>query len=176
MKASFRSRLATLERASSSNDPLVDARLADQRARHENLEAAWQFMYPTMSTEHAELFVETYRSSLDNGRGWLNAQSAGYFVSMCLKTLAGLYCRIDMPSSSIRPEVSFAMPPAVAEVYLSPEKYSGFALPLHDCEDCGFKVPNVSHPGEPHGLFTRCPLCGGRTGWYAYVLNRGGRA
>lgn len=49
-----------------------------------------------------------------------------------------------------------AMPPEVAQVYLEHES----TMPLHDCRECGYKVP--------HELFKACPLCGGHVGWYAY--------
>jgi hypothetical protein len=62
------------------------------------------------------------------------------------------------------------MPPEVAEVYLNHD-----ALPLHECEDCGFRVPVTT--GEYKGRpairhFEVCPLRSGRTGYEAYFEKR----
>ena len=71
------------------------------------------------------------------------------------------------PDTDIAGEVILAMPPAVAEVYLTDPA----AMPLHDCADCGFRIPVT--PGEYKGKparrhFEACPLCGGRIGYEAY--------
>ena len=42
------------------------------------------------------------------------------------------------PGTQIKREVALAMPPPVAGVYLAHPD----ALPLHDCEDCGYGVPH----------------------------------
>jgi hypothetical protein len=49
------------------------------------------------------------------------------------------------------------------------------ALPLHECEACGFGIPVTSgdYRGKPaHRHFNACPLCGGKVGWYAYYNRR----
>jgi hypothetical protein len=62
-----------------------------------------------------------------------------------------------------------ALPPQVAQVYIEDPK----ALPIQDCEDCGYLVPATApawsaaghRPGRSY--FERCPLCGGKTGVHA---------
>ena len=49
------------------------------------------------------------------------------------------------------------------------------ALPLHECEACGFGIPVTSgdYRGKPaHRHFDVCPLCGGKVGWYACYNRR----
>ena len=67
-----------------------------------------------------------------------------------------------------------AMPTEVADVYSRfPE-----ARPLHECEECGYAVPfeqarPLSVPPAPERVFfERCPLCGGRVGWWAHGMKR----
>jgi hypothetical protein len=79
----------------------------------------------------------------------------GRLVRRCLDAMTSSH-RDRPPYEQIPDEVAFAMPPEVAEVYMA----NPDALPLHDCEDCGYKLP--------HGYFESCPLCGGRIGWYGY--------
>ncbi len=52
------------------------------------------------------------------------------------------------------------MHPAVAQVYIDRPDASAY----HDCEDCGLNVP--------HGVFDRCPNCGGHVGYAAYFHKR----
>jgi len=62
------------------------------------------------------------------------------------------------------------LPDGLIEIYLQDDD----AEPLHDCEDCGLPVP--VHVGRHVGnepvveriYFPTCPLCGGRTGRYAF--------
>jgi hypothetical protein len=72
-----------------------------------------------------------------------------------LRECKSVYAVGECSACGIAPEVVLAMPPALAEVYLAED-----VLPLHDCEDCGFRLP--------HGRFDACLLCGGRIGWDAY--------
>ena len=76
-----------------------------------------------------------------------------------------------------------ALPPAVAEAYLRDVR----ALGLHDCEGCGYTVPvhcgtqgaqdgQVVTLDPTRGLFPCCPLCDGRTGYYAYFQKHGPEA
>jgi hypothetical protein len=60
-----------------------------------------------------------------------------------------------------------ALPGELVDVYL----FDSEAAPLHECEDCGVAIPvkkcRVGGYDEPERrFFTRCPICGGRTGWY----------
>ena len=63
-----------------------------------------------------------------------------------------------------------ALPPAVAEVYLS-EPEARYLY--HRCEDCAYAVPAIwQYPGQHpvdsprwRVFFPRCPLCGGPTGY-----------
>jgi hypothetical protein len=70
----------------------------------------------------------------------------------------------------IRDGLPLALPPAVAQVYLDD---SGLVA-IHDCEDCGYEVPigyaepQASPPKPVRIYFDRCPLCGGKTGYYAF--------
>jgi hypothetical protein len=61
------------------------------------------------------------------------------------------------------------MPPEVAEVYLNHH-----ALPLHECEACGFKVPITpdDNRSKARRHFNACPLCGGKVGYSAYYNRR----
>jgi hypothetical protein len=113
-------------------------------------QAAWEIMRPTMSDEHAFMVVEAYAAGSE-GYG----TPAGTLLQRCLDAMSRSQ-RKEWPYSQIPPEVTLAMPPEVAEVYLAHPD----ALPFHDCEDCGYKLP--------HGYFESCPLCGGRIGWYGY--------
>ena len=147
-------RLIALERAAATARSVDESRQHRAAERESVLEARWAIMQGSMSEEHARLVVEAYAA------GWQYVTSAGYrmpaanLLRRCLEALH----RSDQhwPDSAIRPEVALAMPPEVAEVYLQHQH----ALPLHDCEACGYRVP--------HGFFEQCPLCGGRVGWNAY--------
>jgi hypothetical protein len=65
------------------------------------------------------------------------------------------------------------LPPAVAQVYLDDPSL----IAIHDCEDCGYEVPigyseSLRSPAKAvRRYFDRCPLCSGKTGYYAYQLN-----
>ena len=113
-------------------------------------------MYPSMSEEHAALVVDAYARGLDDSGHPDWGTPAGRLLRRCLEAMRP---RTHWPYCDIPPEVAFAMPPVVAEVYLRHGP-----LPLQDCENCGYKLP--------HGYFDACPLCGGRIGWYAYFSRR----
>jgi hypothetical protein len=89
---------------------------------------------------------------------------AGRLLRRCLDAMSRLEYR-RWPHTEIADEVVLAMPPGVVEIHLAED-----ALPLHDCEDCGFCVPvSPGRDGRPaRRHFDACPLCGGRVGWYAY--------
>jgi hypothetical protein len=67
-----------------------------------------------------------------------------------------------------------ALPPAIPAVLIRVYLSDPEAAPLHDCESCGLAVPvrpgaMYGHDGEPERVyFSSCPLCGGRTGLYAF--------
>ena len=129
------------------------------------MEAAWAIMQQSMSEEHARLVVEAYAAGAQYVQSPEYNTPAGRLLRRCLNAISELDRR-HWPETEIAPEVLLAMPPEVAEVYLNHQ-----ALPLHDCEDCGFRVPVT--PGEYKGRpaqrhFEACPLCGGRTGYEAH--------
>jgi hypothetical protein len=137
----------------------VAARKAlNERAREERakLDAAWACMYATMDPEHARLVVEAYEAGYQYVTSPSWGSPASRLLSRCLDALRR---QQRWPYDEIPPEVAFAMPPVVAEVYLARD-----VLPLHECEDCGYKLP--------FGFFEVCPLCGGRIGYYAYWHRR----
>ena len=119
----------------------------------EKLEAAWAIMCATMSEEHARMVVEAYAAGLQDVRHPDWSSPAGFLLRRCLDAL---HSRPYWPYTQIAPEVALAMPPVVAEVYLTDRD----ALPLHECAGCGYRLP--------HQYFSECPLCGGRVGWHAY--------
>lgn len=124
--------------------------------------AAWRQVVATMVPEHHRV-LETHMK--DEATGAKGRALSHAVADLCDKGYAG----------------PLAMPQEVAGVYLSDPS----AMPLHDCEDCGFRLP--IRPGQavatPTGLknepavsyFKRCPLCGGRTGYYAYWTKHGKR-
>jgi len=170
---SIRNRLARLERATSGlrvRDDELQQRAAEQHAKRE---AAWAVMQQSMSEEHARLVVEAYATGAQYVGGPEYNTPAGRLLRCCLDAMSRLEYR-HWPYTDIPAEVILAMPPAVAEVYVSDVA----AMPLHDCEDCGFRVPVT--PGEYKGKpavrhFEACPLCGGRTGYAAYFTRRKAR-
>lgn len=119
----------------------------------------------TMREDHAKLLTDTLREMHEHyerdmakrrrgepGIGpWSNWHSPGGR----LFGVANLML-IDHLSGEDKP---VALPPEVADVYLQDDEVG----PYHDCEDCSYNVP----VGRRR-YFERCPLCGGRTGWYAY--------
>ena len=152
------------------------SRVAEQRARAETgrqaMEAAWQIMRSTMSPDHARLFIEKYGAALRDGWDSLRGDPTEHFVHHCSGVLRGSFHQDREPYCQIRPEVRYAMPPEVAQVYLDHWRYPHTALPVHDCEDCGFKVPVIygNRRNIEKSFFEQCPLCGGKIGWYAYYL------
>ena len=77
---------------------------------------------------------------------------------------------IQYVEGHIQEGLPLALPPAVAQVYLNDPN----SIAIHDCEDCGYEVPigcalsNTSPPKPVRSYFERCPLCGGKTGYYAF--------
>ena len=137
------------------------ARIADQRAEYaeevrRRRQAAWEYMYPTMSEEHAAMVVDGYARGLEADDHPERYSPAGRLLHCCLRAM---HPATHWPYNEIPRDVVFAMPPVVAEVYMQQE-----VLALHDCENCGYNLP--------HGYFDACPLCGGRIGWYAYFSRR----
>jgi hypothetical protein len=107
-------------------------------------------MAASMSTEHLRLMEEAVGSNDSTAPG-------ARLLRQCRHALSSLEAdKRRWPYNLIPAEVACAMPPTVADVYLA---HPG-AIALHDCEDCGYEVP--------HEYFERCPLCGGRIGWYAF--------
>lgn len=151
-------RLEVLERRAEERR----ARQAVAQPRDERFAAAWQILLAGMTAEHAKLVIEAYEVS----RTWspkASPDDAGArLLRRCEQAVSrALYAH--WPYSEIPPKVLLAMPADVAEVYIEDPS----ALPLHDCEHCGYAVP--------HQHFSSCPLCGGRVGWYAYWGRRTGQ-
>ena len=77
---------------------------------------------------------------------------------------------IQYAEGHIQEGLPLALPPVVAQVYLDEPGL----VAIHDCEDCGYEVPigyAEPHPNPPKPVsryFDRCPLCGGKTGYYAF--------
>jgi hypothetical protein len=124
-------------------------------------------MCGTMSEEHACMVVEAIAA----GQQYVTSPDYNLPTArLARRCLDALHKGRHWPYTEIPDEVAFAMPPVVAQVYLEHD-----ALPLHECEDCGYKIPIT--PGTYRGTgairhFDSCPLCGGRVGWYAYWKRR----
>jgi hypothetical protein len=77
---------------------------------------------------------------------------------------------IQYVEGHIQEGLPLALPPAVAQVYLDDPG----SIAIHDCEDCGYEVPigyseSLGSPAKAvRRYFDRCPLCCGKTGYYAY--------
>jgi hypothetical protein len=149
-------RLARIEKAVAPNMRVVDQRRQYAEEVAQRRQAAWEYMRPTMSDEHAVMVVDAYARGLNDPSHPEYNSPAGMLLRRCLQAMSP---RTHWPYCDIPPEVALAMPPAVAEVYLAHGP-----SPFHDCEDCGYNLP--------HGYFDACPLCGGRIGWYAYWERR----
>ena len=150
-------RLTRLERTVAPQMRVFNKRRQYAEESERRRQAAWEYMYPTMSEEHAAMVVDAYARGLAYSDHEEHNTPAGRLLKRCLNAM---YPATHWPYNEIPPEVQFAMPPAVAEVYLANDD----ALPLHNCEDCGYRLP--------HGCFDACPPCGGRIGWYAYYSRR----
>jgi len=161
--------LARLEKAAAATRVVVKEAQDRAEADREERDAAWAIMQRTMSDEHARMVVEAYAASAQDIKSPEYKTPAGRLLRRCLDAMDRLKYR-HWPYTEIATEVVLAMPPPVAEVYLNHD-----ALPLHECEDCGFAIPVTS--GEYKGRaavrhFDVCPLCGERVGWYAYFNRR----
>jgi hypothetical protein len=145
-----------LERLEKAAATVHETREAQKRRDEEDdseMEAKWAIMCTTMSEVHARIVVDAYAAGLQDVQHPDWGSPASTLLQRCLDALR---CRPYWPYTQIRPEVALAMPPHVADVYLADRD----ALPLHSCEECGYRVP--------HQYFRECPLCGGRVGWNAY--------
>jgi hypothetical protein len=77
---------------------------------------------------------------------------------------------IQYVEGSTQEGLPLALPPAVAQVYLDDPG----VVAIYDCEDCGYEVPigyaepHTSPPKPVRRYFDQCPLCGGKTGYYAF--------
>jgi hypothetical protein len=146
-------RLERLEKAAVTVRDTHEAQEQRDTDHDSELQAAWTIMSQTMSEEHARMVVDAYGAGLQDVRHPDWGSPAGSLLRRCLDALNR---RPYGPYTQIEPEVALAMPPVMADVYLAHRD----ALPLHQCEECGYRVP--------HKYFTECPLCGGRVGWNAY--------
>jgi len=146
-------RLERLEKVAAAVHGAHEAQGQRDAEHHAQLEAAWAIMRETMSEEHARMVVEAYADGMQDVRHPDWGSPAGTLLRRCLDALQR---RPYWPFTQIEPEVALAMPQVMADVYLSHPD----ALPLHDCQACGYKVP--------HPYISECPLCGGRVGWNAY--------
>jgi len=147
-------RLEALEKVAAANRVRTETRARHQAEDDDRMQKAWAVMESTMSPEHVALIAEA-REQWVGPALELRTTPAGRLLSRCFDAISYAQSR-HWPHNTIPPEVALAMPPVVAEVYLQHDD----SLPLHDCEACGYRVP--------HRYFDRCPLCGGKTGWYAY--------
>jgi hypothetical protein len=165
---SIANRLARLEEVAAAQGPTAES--FDERATQEReaRDAAWALMQQTMSPEHARLVVDAYAVGAQYVQSAEFNAPAGRLLRRCLDSIDRLKYR-HWPDTEIADEVILAMPPEVAEVYLTED-----ALPLHSCADCGFRVPLTPganrRPARRH--FDSCPLCGGKVGYYAYYNRR----
>ena len=158
--ATLHRRLSRLESALPLRDLEEDRRRDDEAMAARDAE--WEFMLSTMSPEHAGIVAAAREANAEGNFLLLPQTPERRLLHRCLNAFSKTASnRRQAPYDTIPPEVSLAMPPAVCEVYLNDPA----ALPLHDCEDCGYKVP--------HSYFERCPLCGGRVGWYAFYHKHG---
>ena len=163
-------RLSALEKTLSVRDSRLVEFGARDEAHRQAMDAAWSNMQATMSEEHARLFLEKFQVALRDGWDALRNDPAEHFTRVCSGVLYQSLHEDRGPYSEIRPAVRFAMPPEVAQVYLDHWRFPLTALPLHDCQDCGFRVPIIygNQRDLQRSFFDRCPLCGGEVGWYAY--------
>jgi hypothetical protein len=112
----------------------------------------------TMDQKHARIIRDLVTSLRDP-----NTTPGGRFSDL---TVAA----IQRVERHIREGLPLALPPAVAQVYLDEPGL----VAIHDCEDCGYEVPigypePQASPSKPVRIyFERCPLCGGKTGYYAF--------
>jgi hypothetical protein len=101
---------------------------------------------PTHQRERVQRVLETVNAGGSGLRDWVSSIA---------------YRKAAMPKS---------IPAEVIDIYLKDSE----AVPLHDCEHCGFAVP--VRPNRLHGMetdpeiqyFPNCPICDGKTGPYYY--------
>jgi hypothetical protein len=159
-------RLRKLEEAAVHRFPEPTEPTEEGRRRR----AAWEDLLATMAPEHARLASAWLRALLADEDRDTEADRLG-----CAAW--------DVVEHHLRDGEPLALPPEVAEVYLADRE----ALAIHDCEDCGYRVPiRCGEQSVVNGrvvpvksavrYFERCPLCGGRTGYSAHFLKHGGGA
>ena len=146
-------RLARLERSVGAITVVDEERIRRDAESTAARDAAWAIMLGTMSEEHARMVVDAYGAGMQDVRHPDWGMPTGTLLRRCLDALSD---RPYWPYTEVPPEVALARPPVVADVYLADRH----ALPLHQCEECEYRVP--------HQYFIECPLCAGRVGWYAY--------
>jgi len=111
-----------------SDAPTYGEELARRR------QADWEIMRPAMREDHAHIVGEAYAAGFSGyGSPGVNTP-AERLLNHCL---ALMMWADNAPDSRIPSEVALAVPPVVAEVY----HYHSDVGTLHDCEDCGYKVP-----------------------------------
>jgi hypothetical protein len=166
---SFATRLARLEKAAALERAISDEAGERQTKERAWMEAAWGLMQRSMSQEHIRLVAEAHAAGAQFVQSPEHNTPAGRLLRQCLDAISRLKYR-RWPYKEIAPAAVLAMPLEVAQVYLEHD-----ALPLHDCEDCGFRVPITpgGYKGRPAQIhFRSCPLCGGKVGWNAYYNRR----
>ena len=146
-------RLAVVERVVGSQVLVTGAPATYGEELARRRQAYWEIMRPTMSDEHAQLVVEAYAAGCSGYASPGANTPSGRLLNACLSAM------MWAESDSIIPRaIALAMPPIVADVYLN----HADAGTLHDCEDCGYRVP--------YNYFAACPLCGGGVGYSAFFL------
>ena len=127
------------------------------------------------------LSVRTERNTQGHVVDWLNAQDRlldalpSHQRAAVIDAIEGWPDRglglLDWLDDLVRASsIPTPLPSELVQVYLDDPD----ALPLHDCEDCGLRIP--VRPGRQcgndsqaaHRYFDHCPACGGRVGWYAF--------
>jgi hypothetical protein len=159
---SLSSRLKAIEKATRLNTPVIDPEaLARWNAAAAARETNWQIMASTMSQEHIAILQDVGRILDTDGEDAAKRHAGYHLFNACRDVLLREPFRQNQTQERlIPPQVALAMPPTLAENIL---RTGGAHLRLHDCADCGFRVPMPSDR-----TFDVCPLCGGELGWYAF--------
>jgi hypothetical protein len=147
----------------------LEATLPDSRAIEEQSEqgqadaererALWEAVFSTMSAEHVEHVVTDLTAGLEGDESDLSA--------LTRQVIAMVHQHFHQ--AAYFPQPPLEMPAAIAEVYLQHTD----AVPLHDCEQCGARIPILTGQSQPartaRRFFDRCPICSGRAGYEAYL-------
>ena len=120
-------------------------------------------LFRTMAPEHVAVIEED-----------LVAKGCGFLTHDGLLSIRGdskptrlTNVAVEMVIAKVRGKFlgRFALPPAVAQVYLDHPD----ALPLHACQECRLDIPvrpGMTQPAIPVlTFFDACPLCGGEVGY-----------